>query len=319
MPPVRSRLAAARDNVTRPPPAEVFDRVVYGLAQPLVGARVLVTHRKLLEAALVPAVLLAAVCAVIALVSEGGSFLHRFYTTFAVLAPLPSILLAGHYARLAAQARLAFGFSPVEPCIEPLRRNLGRVVKQAILIALALAPITALLAVVPGVGWLLVKAVAAVWALHWIVVGAFDSARVLHPGETLADLDAAALRVPPPWFVRWLFRVADHVPVAGRLVRRFARLCDRLSLPWREEIALVEQHRALVLGFAVSTAVTLAVPILNLAFRPIVIVAACHVIGQLEAAGAAGVRAAPAPPPARDSSLEPQHADVASEQRTDVA
>jgi len=255
----------------------------------------LATHRKLLEAALVPAVLLAAFCAVIALLSDGGSFLHRFYTTFAVLAPLPTIVLASHYARLAVQARHAFGFSHVEPCIEPLRRNVGRMVKQAILIAIALAPITALLQLVPGVGWLLVKAVAAVWALHWVVVEAFDSARVLRPGETLADLDAAALRVPPPWFVRGLLHVADRVPVAGRLVRRFARLCDRLSLPWREEIALVEQHPALVVGFALATAVTLAVPILNLAFRPIVIVAASHVLGQLEAAGAAVSHATAAP------------------------
>ncbi len=295
--PRKSRLAAARENVTRPPPAEAVDRVVYGLAQPLLGARVLVTHRKLLEAALVPAALLAAACAVIALLGDHGRFLQRFYTTFAVLAPLPSIVLAGHYARMAAQARHVFGFSPVEPCIEPLRKNIERVIKQAILVALALAPFTALLAVVPGVGGWLVKIVAAVWALHWVVVGAFDSARVLHPGETLAELDAAAQRLPPPWFVRWLLRVADHVPIAGRLVRRFARLCDRLSLPWREEIALVEHHPVLVVGFALSTAATLAVPILNLAFRPIIIVAATHVIGQLEAIGAAGVRRAPASPP----------------------
>jgi hypothetical protein len=284
--PAPSRFAAVRDHVApRPPPAAVVDRFVYGLTQPLLGARMLATHRALLRAAVVPALLLAAACAVIALVS-GGRFVHRFYTAFAVLAPLPSIILAGHYARLAAQARHAFGFSRVEPCIEPLRRNLGRAIKQAILIALALAPITGLLHLVPGIGWLLVQAAAAAWALHWVVVEAFDSARVLHPGQTLADLDAAALRVPSPWFVRWLFHAADQLPIGSRLVRRFARLCDRLSLPWREEIALVEDHPALMAGFALSTAVALAVPILNLAFRPIVIVGACHVLGQLEAAGA---------------------------------
>ncbi|HEU4732974.1 MAG TPA: hypothetical protein VFT22_34000 [Kofleriaceae bacterium] len=268
----------------------VFDRVVYGLTQPLLGARMLATHRKLLVAALVPAGLLAAFCAVVALLDDGDRFLHAFYTTFAVLAPLPSIVLAGHYARLAVQARHAFGFSRVEPCIEPLRRNLGRAVKQAILIALALAPITALLHMVPGLGWLLVNAVAAVWGLHWVVVEAFDSARVLRPGETLATLDAAALRVPPPWFVRWLFVAAERAPIGAGLVRRFARLCDRLSLPWREEIALVEEHPALMIGFALSTAVTLAVPVLNLAFRPIVLVGATHVLGQLEAAGGDGER-----------------------------
>ena len=63
---------------------------------------------------------------------------------------------------------------------------------------------------------------------------------------------------------------------------QIARLCDRLSLPWREEIALVEEHPGMMLGFALSTAALLAVPVLNLAFRPIVIIGATHVLGQLE-------------------------------------
>jgi hypothetical protein len=296
--PASPRFDAVRERVApRPPPTAGLDRVVYGLTQPFLGIRMLATHRNLLEAALVPAVLLAAVCAVCALLGHRGDFLHRFYTAFAALAPLPSILLASHYARLAVTARHALGFSHVEPCIEPLRRNLARAVKQAILIALALAPVSGLLHLVPGIGWLLVQAAAAVWALHWVVVEAFDAARVLHPGETLADLDAAALRLRPPWYVRWLFHAAAHTPIAARLVGRFARLCDRLSLPWREEIALVEDHPALMLGFALSTAALLTVPVLNLAFRPIVIVGATHILGQLELAGhgdATAERARPA-------------------------
>jgi hypothetical protein len=283
MPASPSRFAAVREHVApRPPPAAGFDRVVYGLTQPLLGVRMLATHRHLLRAALVPAALLAVFCAVIALLGHRGDFLHRFYTTFAVLAPLPSILFASHYARLAVQARHALGFSRAEPCIEPLRRNLNRAVKQAILVALAVAPISGLLHLVPGVGWLLVQAAAAVWALHWVVISAFDSARVLRPGQTLADLDAAALRMQPPWYVRWLRHAAERIPIGNRLVRRFARLCDRLSLPWREEIALLEEHPALMVGFALSTAALLAIPVLNLAFRPIVIVGATHILGQLE-------------------------------------
>lgn len=289
--PVHDAFSAVRDHVTpRPPPAAAFDRVVYGLCQPVVGARTLLANRELLRAALVPVGVLAAFCAVVAVLGHPSRFVHRFYTTFAVLAPLPSIVFADHYARLAARARVVLGFPPVEPCIEPLRRNIGRAVKQAILIAIALAPISGLLDLVPGVGWLLLQVVAAVWALHWVVVEAFDSARVLRPGETLADLDAAAQRVRLPWFVRGLYHAADRVPFGENLVRKFARLCDRLSLPWREEVALVEDHPALMLGFALSTAAVLALPVLNLAFRPIVIVGASHVLGHLEAAGAgAGV------------------------------
>jgi hypothetical protein len=290
-----SRFGAFRDHVApRPPPVANQDRVIYGLTQPLLGMRMLITHRPLLEAALIPVGVLAAFCAVVALLGHRGDFLHRFYATFAVLAPLPSIVFAAHYARFAVAARHAFGFAPAEPCIEPLRRNIGRAIKQAVLIAIAVAPVSALLHLIPGTGWILVQIVAAAWALHWVVVEAFDSARVLHPGETLAELDAAALRIQPPWYVRWLFRAADRTPFGARLIRRFARLCDRLSIPWREEILLVEEHPALLLGFALSTAALLAVPILNLAFRPIIIIAAVHILGQLElrhpAAGAAAGR-----------------------------
>ena len=55
-------------------------------------------------------------------------------------------------------------------------------IKQAILIALAVAPVTALLHIVPILGWMVIHVIAAAWALHWVVVDAFDSARVLHPG-----------------------------------------------------------------------------------------------------------------------------------------
>src|SRR5262249_19278819 len=144
--PVHDPFSAVRDHVTpRPPPDAAVHRMGYGLCQPVVGARTLLAHRELLRAALVPVGLLAAFCAVVAVLGSPSSFVHRFYTTFAVLAPLPSIVFADHYARLAAQARSVLGFGPVEPCIEPLRRNLGRAVKQAILIALALAPISGLL------------------------------------------------------------------------------------------------------------------------------------------------------------------------------
>ena len=270
-------------RVAARPPAAGLDRVVYGLAQPLVGLRVLLGDRQLLWAALVPAGLLAAFCGVVALVGD-GDHLQKFYTTFAVMAPLPSVVLAGHYARLAVVARHKLGFGSAEPAIEPLGTMLKRAVMQAVLIALAVAPPSAVLRLVPGLGAAAVKIVAAVWALHWIVVDAFDSARFLRPGQTLADLAAHAQRLRSPWYVRWLRVAGERTPVAGRLIGRFAGLCDRLSVPWREEIALVEDHPPLLLGFALSTAALLALPVLNLLFRPIVIIAAAHVLGRLEAA-----------------------------------
>ncbi|HEY0191667.1 MAG TPA: hypothetical protein VGC42_11145 [Kofleriaceae bacterium] len=260
-----------------------MDRFVYGLTQPLLGIRLLASHRALLIAALIPAVVLAAFCAAIALLGN-GPFVHKFYTTFAVLAPLPSIVFAAHYARMAVAARHALGFAPAEPCIEPLGRLVRRTIHQAILVVIAIAPVSVLLHMVPGAGGVLGKIFAAAWTLHWVVVEAFDSARVMRPGQTLAELDAEAQQVRPPWYVRGLFHAADHVPLAGGLLRRFARLCDRLSISWREEIALVEHHPVMVLGFALSTAALLAIPVVDLAFRPIVLIAAVHVLGQLEPA-----------------------------------
>lgn len=285
MPDVPGFDAARAYSASRPPPAAPVDRFIYGLTQPLLGIRVLVSHRELWIAALIPAVVLAAFCAVVALVS-GGPFVHEFYKTFAVIAPLPSIVFASHYARMAVAARRALGFSPAEPCIEPLRRLLRRAFQQAVLVAIAIAPVSWLLHMVPGVGGAVGKFFAAAWALHWVVVEAFDTARVLRPGQTLADLDAEALQVQPPWYVRGLRHAADEVPVASRLIARFARLCDRLSISWREEIALVEHHPVMAFGFALSTAALLAIPIVDLAFRPIILIAAVHVLGQLEAPSA---------------------------------
>jgi hypothetical protein len=269
---------------TAPPDAHA-DRAVYGLMQPLLGARMLFTDRELLESALVPAGLLAAFCAAIALIDpvswSVGGVVHRFYQTFAVMAPLPSVLLARHYARLAAIARHKFGFGPVEPCIEPFGRALSRMIKQAVLVAIGLVPVTIVLHMVPIIGPIVIRVVVALWALHWIVVDAFDSARVLQPGQTLKDLDVLADEAPRPWFVR-LLGEGQSLPVVGRILVRFAGWLDKLARPWREEIAMVEQHPSLMIGFALSTAALVATPVLNLLFRPIVLIGAAHVLGRLE-------------------------------------
>ncbi|MGZ3405134.1 MAG: hypothetical protein ACXVAN_01735, partial [Polyangia bacterium] len=118
----------AAESVATPtaPPDAHADRAVYGLMQPILGARMLFRDRELLQAALVPAGLLAAFCALIALIDpvswSVGGIVRRFYQTFAVLAPLPSVLLARHYSRLAATARNKFGLGPVTPVVESLRR-----------------------------------------------------------------------------------------------------------------------------------------------------------------------------------------------------
>ncbi len=279
------------DTSSLPPRERTFDRFLYGLAQPLIGARFLLRHSQLLKSALYPALLLGLFCATISWVGSGGSaehFVRRFYRTFVALAPLPSIVFARHYARLAASAHQKLGFGDCGPRIEPLAIAIRRAVFQAILIVLAAAPALALLRVIPLIGRRLAWFAAGIWALYWVVIDAFDDARTLKRGETLAEAELKDRSAPPAWFVRGLYRICNHVPPGlTRLTRSFTWLCDRLSLAWREEMAVVESQPWVAIGFGLMTAALIATPLLNLLFRPIVIVASVHLLGQVNRESAA--------------------------------
>jgi hypothetical protein len=296
-----SRLRSFASRTQPPPPREQApDRVVYGLAQPVLGLRILISDPELLREALVPAAWLGAFCAVVAAFSHDGTgwwdWVKSFYKTFAVLAPVPSIIFAKHYARLAAMVRWRLGFGPCGPREYSIMVSLKRAIEQAIVIAIGVVPFALIWKVLPGLGILISNAVILVWGVHWVVVDAFDDARVLLPGETIRSAEATDRQAPPPWFVRWFRRAADRIPVLGGLLRAFARLCDRLALPWRGEIALVEANPAIALGFAISTATLLAAPVLNLLFRPIILVASSHLLGHFEAADPTQHPQLPPPP-----------------------
>ena len=273
-----------------PPPGQPLERVLYGMAQPLLGARVLLRDTDLLVESLKPALLLGAVCALIAVVDpvDGPFWLgraKRFYLTFAILAPLPSVLFAKFYARLAALVRWRLGFGACGPREYPLGTSIRRAVEQALIVFIGVAPFILLPEVIPFVGKIIASAIIGAWGLHWVVVDAFDDARVLHPGESLRAAEAEDRNAPSPWYVR-LFDLAaeklDFLPIVPRVLHRFSRFCDKISLAWRGEIALMEGHPLVSLGFALSTAALLAIPGLNLLFRPIIIVASSHLLGHLE-------------------------------------
>lgn len=280
----RQRLAEyLRDARPLPPRTARLDRFLYGLAQPVIGARFVARDRQLVKSALLPVVLLALFCAAVTLLRRPASawnFLLRFYAVFAVLAPVPSIVFAHHYARLAATARQKLGLGDCQPRLEGLGRAIRRAVYQAILVAVAALPVLGLLRLIPGFGGL-AALVSALWALHWVIIGAFDDARVLEPGETLADVEAQNAAAPKAWFVRCFLWLAHRLPVIGGPLRWFSRRCDRLSLEWREEMEIAENHPVLVAGFGLTTATLLATPVLNLFFRPIIIVASVHLLGHI--------------------------------------
>ncbi len=301
-----ARLRSFSSRTQAPPPKEQApDQVVYGLSQPLLGLRLLFSDPELLREALIPAAWLGAFCAVAAALSHDGvgfwGWVKSFYKTFAVLAPVPSIVFAKHYARLAAMVRWRLGFGACGPREYSMAVSLKRAIEQTIVVAIGVIPFAVIWKVLPGLGVLVSNAVILVWGVHWVVVDAFDDARVLLPGETIRSAEATDREAPPPWFVRWFRHAADRLPVIGGPLRAFARLCDRLALPWRGEIALMEANPSIALGFALSTATLLALPVLNLLFRPIILVGSSHLLGHLEAVDPSQHPQLPAPakPPRR--------------------
>ena len=269
------------------PPVGNTEQALYGFAQPILGIRVLLSDPELLKEALYPAGLLAAACALYA--SLGGeasnwtAWFKHFYKAFAALAPLPSFFFANHYARLAAMIRWRMGFGACGPREMPWRLLAGRMIRQALIVAIGIAPLLGLARLLPAIGDVLSGAVLAIWSLHWVVADAFDDAQVCLPGETVKQSLQRDREARPPWFVRWLKRGADRLPrIFGGPVRLFARLCDRLAMDSRGEIATMESNRPASLGFSLSTAALLATPVLNLLFRPIIIAGSSHLLGQLE-------------------------------------
>ena len=268
------------------PPAEPGEQAVYGFSQPILGARVLLNDPELLKEALLPAGVLGLACALWASVQGNNAgqweWFGHFYKAFALLAPLPSVLFANHYARLAALIRWRLGLGACGPREMPFSMLVGRMIRQALIVAIGIAPVLLVAELLPGIGKVLKSVALALWGVHWVVADAFDDAQVCEPGESLRDSIQRDRNAPAPWFVRWFLRAADRIPVLGRPLRWFARLCDKLALDSRGEISIMEQNRALSAGFALSTAALLATPVLNLLFRPIILAGSSHLLGQLE-------------------------------------
>ena len=286
----------------QPPPqhGSPAEQVLYGFAQPILGARILLADPSLLQEALYPGAILAIVCALYASVAGHGetgnwAWFKEFYTAYVGLALLPSVVFANHYARIAAMIRWRLGFGACGPREMPLTMLLMRLARQSAIVAIGIAPFAWLVAhLVPIIGPLVSWAALAVWGLHWVVADAFDDAQVCLPGESLKQSIDRDRSAPSPWFIRWINKGADHldlkVPVAGgplrlvsKLMRRFARFCDKLALDSRGEIEIMEKNRFVSLGFGLSTAALMSIPVLNLLFRPIVLAAASHLVGQVEA------------------------------------
>ncbi len=285
-----------------PPRHDRRSRFWYGARQPLLGMRLLLRDTDMLGSALAPVLFVALVCAVIASVSTEaihdaawwslgnttltwfGTFVVAFFTTFAALAPVPPFIFARHYARMAARARNRLGLGPRTPYLKPIGQAVGESVAQTIVIAIGIAPLTLALALLPGVGPVAAFIAQLMWTMHWMVIEAFDNGRSLGPGETVESVLAAEQAHPhQPWFARAVHGV-QHPRVRPWLapVRMFVEVLETLVRGWAPEVRMVERDPALCAGFGFGVFALLAIPGINLLFRPALIIAASHLRGQLE-------------------------------------
>jgi hypothetical protein len=267
-------------------------QAVQGLLQPVHAATLLVRDRELLAQALIPAGLLLLFCLWAglfhALLSSEPGILWPMLKTgvriFAVLAPVPSIVMANHYARLSAQAHERLQLGACQPRRMPILTSARRAIHQALVVLIAIAPLSLSARLLPWVGDRLAAGLLLVWALLWIVIEALDDASV-ERGQPMTDV-VEPVEPWTPWFLWPVHQASARLPrPLARPLGWFTDRASRLCAPWRHEIVLVARHPPLMLGFATATAALLCTPVLNLVFRPITIVAAVRLLGQLRRSG----------------------------------
>ena len=288
----RVRTHSGRTSMPQPEPGPrgIWDRLLWGFAQPFLGVRMLLRHRVLLRQAVIPTLVVGAICALAVSFdddSEGAVWIRRFYLAFVAVAPVPPVLFAKHYARLAARATTLMGVSENEPYIRSLRQSLVESMLQVTVIAIGVVPLTMLLGVVPVLGAIWVIALGGLWTLYWIVIEAFDSARTLPAGQTVATMEHRAATDPRvPWFVR-MYQLPAVPNALAAPIRAWGKMIDRMTRHWRAEVALVSEHPWIAAGFSVGAGIMVTVPGLNLLFRPALIVGAAHLRAHLEGANQA--------------------------------
>ena len=293
------------------PPGGRLAFVRYGLAQPFLGLRLILRSQDLLGISLAPALGVMALAGFVgwSAGSEHGVWrgLVAFLAAVAALAPLPSVIFGQVYAHMAAKARVHLGLPEHQPYVRGIVQLAGEWVAQVIVLALGVLPLLGLIRFVPLVGAGLVLVFQGLWALHWIVVEGYDNSRTLPPGRTVAELEAQGHARPgQPWFHRW-YGMIESPRVLVAILSPFRMLSEvvvSLSRPWRREVDLVEERPWVSLGFGLGVAAMLAVPGLNLLFRPAVVVAGVHLryrlLGEGDAAAAQSGGTQPHPAVPRD-------------------
>ena len=267
-----------------PVPISSFDQALWGLSQPVIGARLLLAHSSLIALALGPVLVTSAICIALAYADfEGSGFLglvRSLYLVLVAAAPISPIFFTRTYSRMAARARSLAGYGERQPYLRSFGAALREAILQLIVIGIGLAPVTFVFGLVPVAGWLWGGGVTLVWALHWIAVEALDSART-----GVADEQAHADPGFRPWFVR-IFDLRPEGPLEPLFApaRWWGSVLHKMTRHWHDEVEFLEKHPFVGLGFAAGAALVLAIPVFNLLFRPIVVIAAVVLQAQIELA-----------------------------------
>ncbi|WP_242345831.1 hypothetical protein [Anaeromyxobacter terrae] len=277
-------------NPAAAPTASRLDRALYGVAQVFQATRLVATDPALRRAALVPTAITFAGCALLATLATAaaddpdpaGTF-HAFLVTFVGLASMPPTLLQRLWLRVALEARRAVGLAPGEDAFAEVGylrlvvAESAKALRQALVVSIGIAPLVLLVRILPF-GTFEATALAGAWTFYWIVVDALEL-----PIEVLVGPRTDG---PSPWYSRLLGRAAR----ASWLLRplgALARFLDRLTRPWREEVAFTDRHRFETLGLGLAVGAVLAIPVVGLFFRSIAIVAATALVGRADG-GTAG-------------------------------
>jgi len=242
------------------------------------AAALVATDRELRRSALLPTTLTFLGCAVLAALiawRREGRFPEVAFATFVAISSMPSTLLWPLWKRFGLESRRALGAPPGEEerpgerYASLLLRESAKAVRQAVVVAVGLAPVFLVVELLPGVGHGVTVVLGLLWAWYWVVLDALEIPVELSPGRLGPG--------EPTWFERLLLAVGAR----SRWLRPFGlagRFLGWLSRPWRHQASFTEGRAWESSGFGAGAVAFLAIPVLGIFFRAVAITAATALV-----------------------------------------
>lgn len=226
----------------------------------------------------------------------GVAFWSSLYATLCVVEWIVLALSRDYQDVISRDAALISGAPPDDPPIEPrvrvdlawMKKRAARYIRAWKVLIVGL-PALALLTLIPIAGPSLYAAASALWAAYWVAISVTAKS-----GEAWREEGTAG----PPWFLRGWSALTERVPgFRWSLPRTYGRLWARHTQALFSPAARFERSPWELAGVALARALS-GVPGLYFFFRPLIPVAAAHIlVAQNAAATAAADAPAAAPAP----------------------